>query len=78
MKYLRTPDDHFSDLKDFDFAPHYINIDDMYGGLLRIHYLDEGPRDGEPVLVMHGELLELHAPERPEKVSVQTIFASVI
>lgn len=55
MKYLRTPDDRFSDLKDFDFAPHYINIDDMDGGLLRIHYLDEGPRDGEPVLVMHGE-----------------------
>jgi haloalkane dehalogenase len=55
MKCLRTPDDRFSGLKDYDFAPNYLKVDDTDGGQLRIHYLDEGPRDGEPILVMHGE-----------------------
>ena len=32
------------------FAPQYVEIDG-----LRVHYVDEGPRDGAPVLLMHGE-----------------------
>mgnify|MGYP000213666117 CR=1 FL=1 len=55
MRCLRTPDDRFAHLEDFDFAPHYGEVDDTEGGRLRIHYLDEGPQDGEPILVMHGE-----------------------
>jgi len=55
MKYLRTPDVRFAGLKDFEFPPNYFDVDDRDGGRLRIHYLDEGPRDGEPILVMHGE-----------------------
>ncbi len=47
----RTPDSRFADLPDFPFAPHY---HDLAGGL-RLHYLDEGPRGGAPVLMMHGE-----------------------
>jgi haloalkane dehalogenase len=55
MKTLRTPDDRFAGLPDFSFEPHYVEIDDLDGGRLRVHYLDEGPSDGEVVLLMHGE-----------------------
>lgn len=55
MDAVRTPDDRFTDLPDFPFAPHYADIDDGDGGTLRVHYLDEGPADAAPVLLMHGE-----------------------
>ncbi|HEY7070525.1 MAG TPA: haloalkane dehalogenase, partial [Acidimicrobiales bacterium] len=55
MQTLRTPDDRFAGLPDFDFAPHYVEIDDGSGGRLRVHHLDEGPAGGEVVLLMHGE-----------------------
>ena len=50
MDILRTPDDGFADLPDFGFEPHYVELDG-----LRMAYLDEGPRDGEVVLCLHGE-----------------------
>jgi haloalkane dehalogenase len=50
MDVLRTPDERFAALPDYDFAPHYADV-----GGLRMHYLDEGPRDGQPVLLLHGE-----------------------
>ena len=50
MDFLRTPDERFADLPDFPFAPHYVEVDG-----LRMHYLDEGPPDGEVVLLLHGE-----------------------
>ncbi len=55
MDILRTPDERFSDLADYAFQPHYQTIVDADGNALRIHYLDEGPRDGKIVLLMHGE-----------------------
>ena len=55
MKTIRTPDDRFAGLPDYDFAPHYVDIDDGEGGTLRVHHLDEGPADAAPVLLMHGE-----------------------
>ena len=45
---LRTPDDRFENLPDYDFEPNYVDIDGM-----RQHYVDEG--DGEVVLMLHGE-----------------------
>jgi len=47
---LRTPDSRFVDLPGFPFEPHYVQIDGM-----RVHYVDEGPRDAEPVVLIHGE-----------------------
>ncbi|MBN2397044.1 MAG: haloalkane dehalogenase [Deltaproteobacteria bacterium] len=55
MKTLRTPDERFRDLPGFDFRPNYLQTPDGEGGSLRVHYLDEGPRMAEPVLLMHGE-----------------------
>jgi len=55
VQTLRTPDDRFAGLPDFDFAPHYVEVDDGDGGRLRLHHLDEGSPDGEVVLLMHGE-----------------------
>ena len=57
MELLRTPDDRFVDLPDFPFDPHYAQLVDPTddSSTIRIHYLDEGPRDGSVVLLMHGE-----------------------
>jgi len=55
MEALRTPDERFDSLPDYAFAPHYIDIDDGEGGALRVHYVDEGPPDADPVLLLHGE-----------------------
>lgn len=55
MKVLRTPDERFADLADYPFAPHYLNVADADGTALRIHYVDDGPRDAAPILLMHGE-----------------------
>lgn len=48
MPVVRTPDERFSRLPDFSFAPHYIEVNG-----LRIHYVNEGK--GEIVLCLHGE-----------------------
>jgi haloalkane dehalogenase len=55
MEVLRTPDERFIDLADYPFAPHYLTVTDADGTELRIHYVDEGPRDAAPILLMHGE-----------------------
>jgi haloalkane dehalogenase len=56
MKVLRTPDSAFDAIADFPFAPHYTDIrDTQVDMVLRIHYIDEGPRDAPVVLMMHGE-----------------------
>lgn len=47
---LRTPDERFADLPGFPFQPHYSEVSGY-----RMHYLDEGPRDGQPILLVHGE-----------------------
>ena len=49
MKILRTPESRFNDLKDYPFQSHYVSIKNV-----RMHYLDEGPADSPPVLLLHG------------------------
>ena len=47
---LRTPEDRFQNLEGYSFEANYMMIDG-----LRIHYLDEGPKDAEPIVLFHGE-----------------------
>lgn len=51
---LRTPDERFADLPGYPFAPRYISVTDPRGGTLRMHYVDEGPRDATTILLLHG------------------------
>lgn len=52
---LRTPDDRFAALPGYAFAPHYRDDLPGYEGL-RVHYLDEGPRDAAVTfLCLHGQ-----------------------
>jgi len=55
MTILRTPDERFANLPGYDFAPHYQTLNDPRLGDLRMHYIDEGPRDAPVVLMLHGE-----------------------
>jgi haloalkane dehalogenase len=50
MDVLRTPDERFEAVPAYPFAPHYVEVDG-----LRIHHVDEGPRDAQVVLMLHGE-----------------------
>ncbi len=57
MKVLRTPDERFVNLPDFDFEPHYTVVPrgDGEGEGIRIHHIEAGPPDGPLVLLMHGQ-----------------------
>jgi haloalkane dehalogenase len=55
MTPLRTPDERFARLPGFAFAPHYLEGLAGFEGL-RVHYLDEGPRDARHTfLCLHGQ-----------------------
>ena len=52
---LRTPDDRFENLPDYDFEPNYIDDLPAFEGL-RLHYIDEGLQDSDVTFVcLHGE-----------------------
>jgi haloalkane dehalogenase len=48
---VRTPEDRFTDLPGFPFEPHYATLADG----VRMHYIDEGPRGAETVVLLHGQ-----------------------
>ena len=54
-RIIRSPDQNFADLPEFDFRPHYAALPDPEFGELRLHYIDEGPRDGTVILLLHGQ-----------------------
>ena len=54
MKIRKTPDKYFANLPDYDFEPHYLTLDDDEGGMLDMHYIEAGPADGQPVVMIHG------------------------
>ena len=55
IEALRTPDERFADLPDFDFPVGYVDDLTDYAGL-RIAYVDAGPKNAERTfLCLHGE-----------------------
>jgi haloalkane dehalogenase len=51
MAILRTPEERFADLPEYPFAPHYLEVEPG----LRMHFVDDGPRTGAAMLLLHGE-----------------------
>ena len=54
METRKTPDKCFVNLPDYDFEPHYVTLDDDEGGTLDMHYIEAGPANGQPVVMIHG------------------------
>ncbi|HEX8856124.1 MAG TPA: haloalkane dehalogenase [Thermoleophilaceae bacterium] len=50
LELYRTPEERFRGLPGYDFDPHYVDVDG-----LRMHYVDEGPSEGEAIVCFHGE-----------------------
>jgi haloalkane dehalogenase len=78
MKILRTPDDRFTNLPGYPFAPHYLNVAEGGDVGLRIHYVDEGPKEGSPVLLMHGEPSWSYLYRKMIPIFVQAGYRTVI
>jgi haloalkane dehalogenase len=55
MHVLRTPRERFANLPQFPFTPHYADVAASDGSAIRMHYVDEGPTTGRPLLLLHGE-----------------------
>jgi haloalkane dehalogenase len=51
VQVVRTPDECFADLPGYPFDPRFAELADG----LCMHYIDEGPADGEAVLLLHGQ-----------------------
>jgi len=47
---VQTPDSQFENLPDYNFKPNYVTVQGY-----SLHYVDEGPKDGQVVLLMHGQ-----------------------
>jgi haloalkane dehalogenase len=50
-KILRTPDHHFQNLPDYNFKPHYVEVEKG----LRMHYVKEGKKNAPTVVLLHGQ-----------------------
>jgi len=55
MQSLRTPDERFAELPEFPYPAKYCEVDDGEGGQLRVAWVEDGPAEGNPVLMLHGE-----------------------
>ncbi len=51
IPFVRTPDAQFENLPGYTFEPHYMTVD----GDLRMRYVDVGPADAPPILLLHDE-----------------------
>lgn len=50
MQFLRTPEERFSNLPDYNYQANYLDFQ-----ALRMHYIDEGEKTAPVVLMLHGE-----------------------
>jgi haloalkane dehalogenase len=77
MKVLRTPEERFADLPDFGYEAKYADVSG-----LRLAYVEAGPADGEPVLLLHGEpswsFLYRHVIEVLRDAGLRVIAADLI
>jgi haloalkane dehalogenase len=55
LQFLTTPEHCFEQITDFRYAAHFLQVADNEGGSLELHYVDEGPKDANVVLMLHGE-----------------------
>ena len=55
MHFLTTPEQRFKQIVDFPYTPNFLQVDDNEGDLLNLHYIDEGSKDANVVLMLHGE-----------------------
>lgn len=49
VPFVRTAESNFDGLADYPFTPHHFEVDG-----LRMHYIDEGPKDAPVALLVHG------------------------
>jgi haloalkane dehalogenase len=55
MQSLCTPGERFADLPEFPYPAMYCEIADGDGGRLRVAWVEDGPAEADPVLMLHGE-----------------------
>jgi len=55
VETLRTPEERFAGRAEFPYSPRYCELDDDEGGRLRVAWVEDGPADADPILMLHGE-----------------------
>ena len=55
MDLVETPSERFVDLPDFPYPACYVDVGSTSAGPLRMHYVEAGPPDADPVLLLHGQ-----------------------
>jgi haloalkane dehalogenase len=55
MDVVRTPAERFADLPGYRYPPCYVEVGSKSTGPLRMHYVEAGPPDADPVVLLHGQ-----------------------
>jgi haloalkane dehalogenase len=55
MDVVRTPPERFADLPGYPYPPCYVEVGSKSTGPVRMHYVEAGPPDADPVLLLHGQ-----------------------